>query len=59
VDLLTVKELMGRKDIKMTLRYTFLSSDHKKDAVSKLENYGTESHQLSRQVTQQERGQHN
>lgn len=40
----------------MTLRYTFLSSDHKKDAVSKLENYGTKSHQFSQQGTQQESG---
>jgi integrase len=56
VDLPTVKELMGHKDIKMTLRYTFLSSDHKKDVVSKLENYGTKSHQFSQQGTQQESG---
>lgn len=58
VDLPTVKELMGHKDIKMTLRYTFLSSDHKKDAVSKLENYGTKSHQFSQQGAQQGRGEH-
>lgn len=33
VDLLTVKALMGHKDISMTLRYTHLSSDHKQRAV--------------------------
>ena len=49
VDLPTVKELMGHKHINMTLRYTHLASHHKKDAVSKLENYGTESHQFSQQ----------
>ena len=36
VDLPRVQELMGHKDINMTLRYTHLSSDHKQDAVSKL-----------------------
>jgi integrase len=33
VDLPTVKELMGHKDITMTLRYTQLSSNHKYSAV--------------------------
>ncbi len=33
VDLPTVKELMGHKDIKMTLRYAHLSDDHKQKAV--------------------------
>jgi hypothetical protein len=32
VDLPTVKEMMGHKDITMTLRYTHLSSDHKRQA---------------------------
>jgi len=40
VDLPTVKELMGHKDITMTLRYTHLSSDHKQRAVSALEQFG-------------------
>jgi integrase len=49
VDLPTVKELMGHKHINMTLRYTHLANSHKKDAVSKLESYDTESHQFSQQ----------
>jgi integrase len=36
VDLRTVQELMGHKDIKMTLRYSHLSSGHLKDAVARL-----------------------
>jgi len=49
VDLPTVKELMGHKDIKMTLRYSHLSSDHKRNAVSQLEKFGMNSHQFSQQ----------
>ncbi len=37
VDLNTVKELLGHKDIKMTLRYTHLSPDHKRNAIATLE----------------------
>ena len=36
VDLPTVKELMGHKDITMTLRYTHLSSDHKQQLLGVL-----------------------
>ncbi len=34
--LLTIKELLGHKSIEMTLRYSHLMSDQKKEAVSKL-----------------------
>ena len=37
VDLPTVKELLGHRNITMTLRYTHLSSDHKRAAVKMLE----------------------
>ena len=38
VDLKTVQELMGHKDFRMTLRYSHLSPDHKKQAVELLVN---------------------
>ncbi len=37
VDLTTLKELLGHKDIRMTLRYGHLSPAHKKKAVELLE----------------------
>ncbi len=37
VDLMTVKELLGHKDIKMTLRYSHLSKAHIKNAISVLD----------------------
>lgn len=37
VDLVTVKELLGHKNITMTLRYSHLSEEHKKKAVSVLD----------------------
>lgn len=39
VDLRTVQELLGHKDIKQTLRYTHLSSDHKRQAIATLESH--------------------
>jgi integrase len=38
IDLTTVKELLGHKDIKMTLRYAHLSAPHIKDAVAILDD---------------------
>ncbi|MDD5546411.1 MAG: site-specific integrase [Candidatus Omnitrophica bacterium] len=38
VDLNSIRELMGHKSIKMTLRYSHLSSGHKKRAVEALNN---------------------
>jgi len=43
----TQMELMGHKDPKMTLRYTHLTMEHKRDAVEKLPRFGTESPQIS------------
>jgi hypothetical protein len=40
VDLPTVKELMGHKDIKVTLRYSHPSNRHKQHAVNALESFG-------------------
>ncbi|MDI1471518.1 MAG: site-specific integrase [Thermodesulfovibrio sp.] len=41
VDLTTVKELLGYKDIKMTLRYSHLAPEHKQKAVSVLDSIFT------------------
>jgi len=38
VDLATVKELMGHSEIEVTMIYAHLSPEHKKNAISKLEN---------------------
>jgi integrase len=44
VDLMTVKEFLGHKDIKMTLRYAHLAPDYKRAAVSRLDAYMDTSH---------------
>ena len=38
VNIRTVQQLMGHKDIRMTMRYSHLSDSHLKNAVKKLEN---------------------
>ncbi|MGA2192783.1 MAG: tyrosine-type recombinase/integrase, partial [Nitrospirota bacterium] len=40
-DLRTVQQLMGHKDIKMTVRYSHLSKAHLQEAVSKLDSLWT------------------
>jgi site-specific recombinase XerD len=39
VDLPTVKELLGHRDVSMAMRYMHLSSDHKQTAVGTLEQF--------------------
>jgi integrase len=39
VDLMTVKDFMGHKDLKMTLRYAHLAPDYKRAAISQLDTY--------------------
>jgi integrase len=39
VDLMTVKEFLGHKDIKMTLRYAHLAPDYKRAAIGRLDTY--------------------
>ena len=43
----TQMELMGHKDPKMTMRYTHLSMDYKRQAVAKLPRFGAESPRIS------------
>jgi integrase len=56
VDLPTVKELMGHKRISMTLRYSYLSSDHKRNTVGRVKKFGTNFHQCSQQAGDSEVG---
>jgi integrase len=37
VDIRTVQQLMGHKDIRMTMRYSHLSDAHLKEAVKRIE----------------------
>ena len=41
---MTVKEFLGHKDIKMTLRYAHLAPDYKRAAISRLDTYMDTSH---------------
>jgi len=41
VDLRTVQQVMGHKDIKMTMRYSHLSSEHVQEAMEKLDKLWT------------------
>jgi len=38
-DLMTAKELLGHKSIKMTMRYSHLSPDYKRQAIDKMDTY--------------------
>ena len=42
IDLTTVRELLGHKDVKMTLRYSHLAASHIQNAVKALDNKGFE-----------------
>ncbi len=53
VDLPTVQALMGHKDNSMTLRYTYLSSDHKQQAVCVPESFAEKSPRFSPQRREQ------
>ncbi len=55
INLPTVQAFMGHKDISMTLQYTYLSSNHKRQAVCALEPLAEESPQFSH--SEQGRGQ--
>ncbi|HEX9869131.1 MAG TPA: site-specific integrase, partial [Candidatus Tectomicrobia bacterium] len=44
VDLITVKEFLGHKDIKMTLRYAHLAPDYKRAAINRLDTSMDTSH---------------
>jgi integrase len=52
VDLRTVQELAGHKDIKMTVRYAHLAPAHKLAAVDKLAEYRREQEKADRSKTQ-------
>lgn len=41
VDIRTIQELMGHKDIKMTMRYSLPTPEHKKQAVKILDRVTT------------------
>ncbi len=45
VDLMTVKEFLGHKDIKMTLRYAHLAPDYERSAITRLDTYMDTTHE--------------
>lgn len=54
-----VQELLGHKDIKMTMRYSHLSPEHKKEAIKTLENIvikGTKPQMVTNLVTVDKKG---
>ncbi|MBB5343923.1 tyrosine-type recombinase/integrase [Tunturibacter empetritectus] len=51
VDLRTVQELAGHKDISMTTRYAHLSPDHKLSAVAKLSSFREQSEARQQNIT--------
>jgi len=52
VDLATVQNVMGHKHGNLTLRYSHLSSEHKRSAVGKLEQCGATSHPFAQHGSQ-------
>jgi len=50
VDIKTIQELMGHKDIKMTMRYSHPTPEHKKQAVKVLESSHTGFHTTSQEA---------
>ncbi len=56
VDLTTVKELLGHKDIKMTLRYAHLAPTHKVKAVNVLDGTINETSTIQKLYNSEVRG---
>jgi len=47
VDIVTVKELLGHKDITMTMRYSHPTPEHKKQAVNRLNFNNLDSREIN------------
>jgi hypothetical protein len=50
VDIRTVQELLGHKDIKMTMRYAHLAPDHMKRAVEILDRVNEEDREVPAEI---------